>query len=97
MQNKMNLTDKEIMIINRFEGRSDKATVRNITRMMRFLPMEDLDAAMSAIAKLQENRKEDRLVRELVAETTDRMLEKLSIARAYFLVVNTSQLHCFAV
>ena len=96
MQNKMNLTDKERMILNRCEGRNDKATIRNITRMLRFLPMEDLDAAMSVIVKLHENRRERR-VRALVTETAERMPEKLSIARAYFLIGSTCQLHCFAV
>ncbi len=96
MQNKMNLTDKELQILNRFGGRNKKASVRNITRMLRFLPTGELEPAMSLIAKLRESRGESR-VSGNVTEKAGLLLEKLSISRAYCLLGSTSQLHYFAV
>ena len=60
MQNRMNLTHEEKMIVNRFEGKTDRATAKNIMRMIPYLPISELEPAMSAVEKLQHEARANR-------------------------------------
>ena len=52
MFNMNQFTEEERNIVSRCNGRNEKAVVRNIRRMIPFLPVSELNAALSAIEKL---------------------------------------------
>ena len=71
-----------------------KATIRNITRMLRYLPQEELEPALSLLSKLQEKPQESRIV--LAANyAAGHVLEHLTALRGWLLLGTTSQLHCY--
>ena len=96
MMNRNQLTEEERNLMNCYEGRNDRATARNIARMLPYMTTTELETAASVLSKL-EVRKERKTASEVCSPASEKLLERLTTVRGYFLLGFTSQLKYFPV
>ncbi len=92
MFNMNQFTKEERNIVSRCHGKNEKAVVRKIRRMLPSLSVSELDAALSAIAKLEAEQKDSRIVRA-ADRAREFALDKLTLFRGWLLLSSTAQLH----
>ncbi len=96
MMNRNQLSSEERNLMNLYEGRNDRATARKIARMLPYMTPGDLETAMSLLSKL-EVKKERRTIAQICGLASEKLLERLTTVRAYFLLGSAWQMKYFPV